>query len=59
MLLRLRKGMKRLDRISRQPEHAPGERHDFAWRNMLERLDRKAEGERRLAAAESALNRLR
>jgi hypothetical protein len=54
MWLRLRKSLRRLDLRSRSYEVQPADRD---WHQMLARLDRE-DRERRLRAAEAALNRL-
>jgi hypothetical protein len=52
-LLRIRKGLRRLDRGARhKPQSKPPDR---AWHEMLMRLDAE-ETERRLEAMEAALN---
>jgi hypothetical protein len=55
LLLRLRKSLRRLDLGPRRL--TPGEPADRAWHSMLARLDLE-DRERRLRAAEAALNRL-
>jgi hypothetical protein len=52
--LRLRKSLRRLDLRSRTVEVEPVDRD---WHRMLDRLERE-DRERRLRAAEAALNRL-
>lgn len=54
MWLRLRKSLRRLDVRSRAVEIRPADRD---WHQMLARLDLE-DRERRLRAAEAALNRL-
>jgi hypothetical protein len=54
MWLRLRKSLRRLDLRSRTVEVEPADRD---WHQMLARLDEE-DRERRLRAAEAALNRL-
>jgi hypothetical protein len=58
VMRRLKKSLRRLELkpIPLTPEPEP---MDHAWRDMLARLDRGIESDRRMAEAEKALNRLR
>ncbi|RYE86879.1 MAG: hypothetical protein EOP19_05720 [Hyphomicrobiales bacterium] len=55
MLLRLRRGLKRFDAVTHEVERQQPASSD--WHAMLERAEAE-ERNRRLAAAEAALNRL-
>lgn len=59
LVLRVRKAFKRLPMAMGQPAETEGPEISAEWRNMLETIEAEAAAtERRLARAESALNRL-